>query len=222
MCTETQWRLWLLNTARRWVSCHEDAEDVVQCVLVRFWRSTGVLPWEHPDAQTAKNFCLRLVHEAVVDVLRARNRQPLTTSLELFPQDAVFHDPWDALLERVHAGLQIRTLFVSLSAVQQKVLTLLSKGYTHCEIADALGMGVGTVKRHLERIRQKAAVLMSTKTGISSELKGRGGNDANLSQRLEDERPPSNRHSRGGGRARLISRTQATGVRDGLWRWDLA
>lgn len=204
MREETQWRLLLINTAQRWVSNRDDAEDIVQNALVRFWQRMHCLPREYPDEQVAKNFCYRLVHEAAVDFLRIRRRTPRTTPIELLPSDYVTWDPLSERFERIFIGAQIESLFSVLSANQQKVLILLCEGYTHSEIANTLHMHPGTVKRHLERIRQKAAAMMSTGSNPSSELFNRGAKNAELHQSADQCPAFLRRKARGGGGTKRI------------------
>ncbi|GIV05537.1 MAG: hypothetical protein KatS3mg016_1112 [Fimbriimonadales bacterium] len=37
MCTETEWRAWMLSVAQPLTRCAADAEDTVQEVLLQFW-----------------------------------------------------------------------------------------------------------------------------------------------------------------------------------------
>jgi len=51
-----------------------------------------------------------------------------------------------------------RGVNVTLTAREEEVLTLLSKGYANKEIADKLGMAYETVREHLKHIYEKLHV----------------------------------------------------------------
>lgn len=59
MCTETEWRAWMLSVAQPLTRCAADAEDTVQDILLQFWEVFGVLPWEYHPHEWARIVCRR-------------------------------------------------------------------------------------------------------------------------------------------------------------------
>ncbi len=193
MCTETEWRAWMLSVAQPLTRCAADAEDTVQEVLLQFWEVFGVLPWEYHPHQWARTVCRRWLRLRAIDWNRRASTQRNITL-----------ENWDAPLPEGHEGSETRLiehaemqllrqrLEEQLSPQQQEMLHLYLEGYTYQEIARRLNVSVGTVKCQFCRMRQKAQTVLSTFWGVESELRG-GGVDA-------DDQPvfPLDENARGG------------------------
>ncbi|GIV05013.1 MAG: hypothetical protein KatS3mg016_0588 [Fimbriimonadales bacterium] len=182
MRTEAEWRRWLLRLAQQWTTNFSDAEDITQEALLRFWLSTSCLPWEHTDEAFAKAICRRLIRFVASEFYRSKSKEPNMVSLDTLAADALTYSPEESALDDLAYREVLEQLHTVLSPQQRQVLAMLEQGYTHSEIGNLMGIHTGTVKRHYERICQKAGVLMSTKMPFVNELQGRGENDANANR----------------------------------------
>lgn len=162
MNTERQWRAWLLNRAKALGLSASDAEDLIQDVLLAFWRKhSRTLPWEYFDRRTAKLHCLRLLKDKY-SVWKRRN----SSQYEILQSEC--EGEWtyaliqteSEVLEQVHCTELLTRLRLKLSSRQQQILDLLEQGWTEQEIGQMLGISTGAVKSQINRIRRKAKALM--------------------------------------------------------------
>jgi RNA polymerase sigma-70 factor (ECF subfamily) len=130
------------------------AEDVVQEAFLQIWRRAGSF-----DARrgTLRSWLLSIVHNRAIDLHRRRAARPNVSSHyeELELPDA--SDTWTEVRLRLRRETLARAL-ACLSAEQRTVIELaFFGGYTHTEIADRLGLPLGTVKGRarlgLQRLR---------------------------------------------------------------------
>jgi RNA polymerase sigma-70 factor (ECF subfamily) len=140
-----------------------DAEEVVQEVFLRVWKSPQSFD---PSRGSFRTWLLTLVRNRSIDRLRARSRKPAGAELPVHLEDRSAHsDPWQTLalgLERdaVRKGLD------SLPFEQREAIELaFLGGYTHTEIADRLGLPLGTVKGRLRLGLEKLHSFFAT-TGL--------------------------------------------------------
>ncbi len=125
----------LILLARQWVPTRDDAEDVVQEALVRFWQRSGKSQIQDPAAY----LCL-CVRSASIDHLRAKNRRARRNSTSTAPEQ-IFECPLElaerrALLERSLEKLPIE---------QREVVTLRIWGeLTFPQISEVIGVPVNT------------------------------------------------------------------------------
>lgn len=121
------------------------AEDVVQEVFLGLWRRPGSFD---PQKGTFRTWLMTLVRNRSIDNLRGKSRRA-RDEVELPPEVrdlSVSTNPWPAValsLERdvVHEAL------ASLPLEQRQAIELAHfGGYTHVEIAEQLGLPLGTVK----------------------------------------------------------------------------
>src|SRR5258708_22479179 len=116
-----------------------DAEEVVQEVFLRVWRSPQSFD---PSRGSFRTWLLTLVRNRSIDRLRARSRKPAVAELPVHLEDRSGHsDPWQTLalgLERdaVRKGLDSLP-FEQREAIEMAFLG----GYTHTEIAERLEIG---------------------------------------------------------------------------------
>ena len=129
------------------------AEDVAQQTFVRAWR--------HADAfEPGRDFApwlATIARRAAIDVLRAEQRRPAS------PLDVV--DDGDAALttlppnaEQIEAVWAVRAAIESLEPSDREIVRLQHlEGCTHTEIAERLGIPIGTVKSRTHRAHRKLA-----------------------------------------------------------------
>lgn len=124
-----------------------DAEEVVQEVFLRVWRNPTSYD---PERGSFRTWLLTMVRNRSIDKLRARQRRPASNELPDHLEDTSLHaDPWQTLA----LGLErdaVRRAMDTLPKEQREAIDLaFMGGYTHTEIAERLGLPLGTVKGRL-------------------------------------------------------------------------
>ncbi len=118
------------------------AEDVVQDAFLAAWRGVETFRRERG---TVRNWLLSITHHRSVDVLRRRAAfRPATLEVaSIQPSDA---DTF-AAAERNVRGRAVRDALAALPAAQRTTIELAYfGGYTQSELAELLGVPLGTVK----------------------------------------------------------------------------
>ena len=128
--------------AYRIVGEGETAEDVVQDAFLAAWR--GIESFRR-DRGTVRNWLLSITHHRAVDLLRRRTAfRP--ASLEVAAASASDADTF-AEADRNVRGRAVRDALATLPAAQRTTIELAYfGGYTQSELADLLGIPLGTVK----------------------------------------------------------------------------
>jgi RNA polymerase sigma-70 factor, ECF subfamily len=132
------------SLAYRMAGERQAAEDLVQDAFLDVWRAAGSYRAERGSVRT---WVLTIVHNRGIDQIRSaasrrrvQDRVEATSSLSQ-PSEA-FSEAW-----RNSQRSQVRKALEDLPAEQLQVLELAYfSGYTHTEIADLLGLPLGTVK----------------------------------------------------------------------------
>jgi RNA polymerase sigma-70 factor (ECF subfamily) len=125
------------------------AEEVVQDAFSSIWRASATY---RPERATAAAWVLTVVRNQAIDAARRdarlQARSAADTDLTAYP---AVHDVAGEALDRVTAS-EIRGLLDRLSDAQREVIVLAFYGQlSHSEIAQALGLPLGTVKARLRR-----------------------------------------------------------------------
>ncbi|HTO00613.1 MAG TPA: sigma-70 family RNA polymerase sigma factor, partial [Microthrixaceae bacterium] len=153
----------VFNVAFRRTGSRVDAEDIVGEVFVELWRQRehieprygSLKPWLAGIASNLARRHWRSAHRRDRALLRLRSRS--VESSEDFADQAV------ARLEGAQRLKLLQAALVELPADQYDVLTLsVWEQLSHQEIAEALGVAVGTVKSRLSRARSKLESLIGT------------------------------------------------------------
>ena len=124
------------------------AEEVVQDVFLQLWRNSArydlsrpFVPWLLTLARNRALDNLRLKSE------RQRRREEQT---EEFPQIATAAPEYEKSLDEKRRAERVRSLMSSLPAAQKKAIELAYfEGLTYSEVADKLGIPLGTAKTRL-------------------------------------------------------------------------
>ena len=129
----------------------EEAKDVTQEALVRLWEHRDTVP----DTARARAWTLRTAHNLSMDRLRLRSARPRAAEevLQSLPTEQA--DP-----ERRASGREsVRALEAALGQLgeAERAVVLMREvhGLTYDDIAEALGLPLGTVKARLHRGRER-------------------------------------------------------------------
>jgi RNA polymerase sigma-70 factor, ECF subfamily len=132
------------SLAYRMMGERQAAEDVVQESFLKVWRAAASYRLERGSVRT---WLLSIVHNRGIDQLRStasrqRMQQKVEASAPRFQPSEAFSESW-----RNSQRDQVREALRTLPQEQLKILELAYfSGYTHVEIAEFLGLPLGTVK----------------------------------------------------------------------------
>ncbi len=156
---------WLLGITQSMLSDRDEAEEVVQEAFGIIWNRIhlldpaqgGLIPW-----------LLRITRNRAIDRLRARKRRrgylerlgSLTSPAETVTPAS---EPNEAAHPGWHVHESVHTALTGLPEDQREVVRLAYfEGFTHSEIAERLGIPMGTVKTRLRLAFDKLRVALAT------------------------------------------------------------
>jgi RNA polymerase sigma-70 factor (ECF subfamily) len=148
--------------ARRYAPA--EAEDAVQEIFVDLWKSAARFD---PAVASEAAFIAMISRRRLIDRLRSAKRRPIVDGSEsgAMPEHI---DP-GASPERCAEAAQAVRALDSLRPEQREVLLLSAcQGLSHDEIAEKVGMPLGTVKAHVRRgLLRVRAVLLGEVGGLT-------------------------------------------------------
>lgn len=147
----------LYTVAHRLTGNHDDAQDLVQEVLLRVRR--GLTSYR---AGSLEGWLSRITTNAFLDDVRKRRRRPLQLVPDLPDRAlAVDADP-ESELARVHLPDDVQAALAAL-APEYRAAVVLSDvvGLDYAEIAEALDVPLGTVRSRLHRGRARLRELLA-------------------------------------------------------------
>lgn len=134
------------SLAHRMCGRQAAAEDVVQEAFLSAWRRAASFD---PTRGSLRTWLLGIVHHRAVDALRRSGsdvRRRVDAPVEELEIDSG-EERVDSSVAQRDEGHRVRTALAELPAEQSRVIELAYfGGFTHTEIADMLGLPVGTVK----------------------------------------------------------------------------
>ncbi len=131
----------LYGVIKRVLNADDESNDILQEVFVKIWNNMALY-----DSSRGKLFTwmLNVARNAAIDKLRSRDFQKERMTVALEAQSVRANQPTD-YTPVDHLGMN--NVLNSLQEDQQKIIDLAYfKGYTQEEIADTLGMPLGSVK----------------------------------------------------------------------------
>ena len=143
------------SLAYRIVGDRNIAEDVTQEAFLSVWRSGARFDRTRGSVRT---WLLGVVRNRAIDVLRRDSgRAPaVSLALDTVPEQESPAERTDTEALRNEAAREVRSVLSALPEDQLKVVQLAYfGGLTHSEIADVLGMPLGTVKGRMRLAMEK-------------------------------------------------------------------
>jgi RNA polymerase sigma-70 factor (ECF subfamily) len=143
------------SLAYRIVGDRGTAEDVTQEAFLSLWRSGAKYDRARGSVRT---WMLGVVRNRAIDALRRQATRAPTVELELdrLPDQGPYTELTDTEALRQEAAREVRGALRLLPADQLKVIELAYfAGLSHSEIAEALGMPLGTVKGRMRLAMEK-------------------------------------------------------------------
>jgi RNA polymerase sigma-70 factor (ECF subfamily) len=148
-----------LGLATRMLQDPHAAQDAVQESFLQAWRRADSFD---PQRGSLRSWLLSIVHHRCIDILRQHASRPRNA-----PLDADVHqlsdsaDTWAEVEQRLSRSTLLEAL-AHLSAEQREAITLgYFGGYTHVQIAERLGLPLGTVKGRLRLGLQHLRALLT-------------------------------------------------------------
>jgi RNA polymerase sigma-70 factor (ECF subfamily) len=132
------------SLAYRMMGERQAAEDLVQDAFLKVWRAAASYGVERGSV---RNWLLSIVHNRAIDQLRSlasrrRTQEKIEASAPTSQPSEAFAQTW-----RNSQREQVREALKTLPQEQLKIVELAYfSGYTHMEIAELLGLPLGTVK----------------------------------------------------------------------------
>lgn len=150
------------SLAYRMMGERQAAEDLLQDVFLRLWRSTASY---RADRGSVRTWILTIVHNRGVDQIRSsssrrRTQDKVELSAEVSQPSEAFAETWrNSKRDEVHEALK------TLPPEQLKILEMAYfSGYTHVEIAELTDLPLGTVKGRMRLGLKKIKDYFDTKS----------------------------------------------------------
>lgn len=139
------------SLALNFLSSREDAEDAVQDIFIDIWKYAGRF-----DAKKSgeASFISLIARRRLIDRLRKSNRQP-----QIFFSEEVIQNYSGDFGKKLQNYIEAKEVIQHLNRLkpqQQQVIRMsIYGGMSQSEIAEAIGLPLGTVKSHIRRGLQK-------------------------------------------------------------------
>jgi len=142
------------------------AEDVVQDAFLSVWRQAKSY---RPDRGSAKTWLMAIVRNRSIDKLRSHASGSNAVSIDEVPEDFNAEPgPWQQVWNDLR-GASVRDALERLPVDQKKSIELAYfSGYSQSEIAELMGVPLGTVKGRMRIGLQKLKSMLETpELGVS-------------------------------------------------------
>ncbi len=155
---------WLLGLVQGMLHDQDEAEEVVAQVFTTAWDRVGTLGEEY---ETLMPWLLRIARNRAIDRLRRRARlRRKAARLEAYeagsPAAVPFREPDESAQPGWHVHRSVHAALGTLPDEQRAVVRLaFFGGRTHSEIAEELGIPMGTVKTRLRLAFDKLRVALT-------------------------------------------------------------
>jgi RNA polymerase sigma factor (sigma-70 family) len=159
--------IWSL--ASRQLGNTTEAEDAVQEIFIQLWE---VADRFDPAVAAESTFVAMIARRRLIDRRRKLGRAPDTRSIDFADAPSCQVDPGLAHIETREQAAKIESALAQLSSDQKQALKLsIHSGWSHSEIAEHLGIPLGTVKTNIRRGLIKVRQLLGAVTdGTAAEV----------------------------------------------------
>jgi RNA polymerase sigma-70 factor, ECF subfamily len=144
-------RRFLLNYLRKHGCSHEDAQDIVQETMIKVWKGF------HGNIQDQRAWMVGVAHNTMITEWRKtvfmRRKQVTKKEVHVPNQEELL-----GTQELSEAPIQARELqrhLAGLDALSRQALEMFLEGYINQEIAQTMGIPIGTVKSYLHRAKRR-------------------------------------------------------------------
>lgn len=146
-----RWSALVHTVALRALGSHHEAEDVTQLVFVAAWKSRHTLT---PSDNALPAWLVGITRHKIADRLgeRARDAQRVASVISLGQHDRDDPGPPDEPVEQIVDRLVVAQQLADLGHPRGTILRLaFHEDLTHDQIAQRVGLPLGTVKSHVRR-----------------------------------------------------------------------
>lgn len=141
----------LYRFALRMVADPEEAEDIVQEVMIRIWRHIEKLE----ELDNVEAWCMRITRNLALDKIKAKSKRFTASLYEVADISAGGNNTPYSDVAWKDTYWRINTLIANLPQKQKEVIQLRDvEGYSYKEISDMMGIDINQVKVNLFRARQ--------------------------------------------------------------------
>ena len=134
------------------------AEELVQEVMLKVWKRASTFDASKAAAST---WIYTLARNCRVDLLRRRNRLREEVDVDELWDFGTEADAPEAELHRTRSEVDVRASLSTLPAEQRQVIAkVYMEGKSHSEVAEELGLPLGTVKSRIRLALSKLEVLL--------------------------------------------------------------
>jgi RNA polymerase sigma-70 factor (ECF subfamily) len=166
----------LYGTALRLTRDRASAQDLVQETFVKALRAAG----QFEPGTNLRAWLFTILHNTFRNARRDRGRDPVDIDSEVVeeaPLEAVGEDP-EALLVRASLGLELRAALDGLpEAYRQAVWLRDVEEFSYAEIAQVLGVPIGTVMSRIARGRRQLYARLTQQEPRRGPAVPAGGNE---------------------------------------------
>jgi RNA polymerase sigma-70 factor (ECF subfamily) len=138
------------------------AQDLVQDVFLKLWRRAETYDTEKGSFSA---WIFTIARRSAIDLQRRRARRS-AIPLEDAPEPSVHDETWQQLAEDWHVA---EALLAMDPLLREPLLLAYYRGLTQREIADHLGVPLGTVKSRMSRGLQRLGDIMARRAALERE-----------------------------------------------------
>ncbi len=137
------------SLARRFTSSQADAEDAVQEIFISLWKSAQRFD---PAKASEVTFVAMVARRRLIDLNRKRQSAAAVSSQSLDSvEPAALNDPTDSVSINDEAAQALQVLNELPDEQAQAIKLSVYSGLTHNQIAERMGLPLGTIKTHIRR-----------------------------------------------------------------------
>lgn len=146
----------VFSVALKSISHPETAEEITQDVFLRVWKHAGSY---RPQRGKVSTWIASITRNRAIDLIRSYQVRPESHSIgweEVPDAKLPNQDNLEQKVERLDRRGRVRSALDTLPEEQKNALAMaFFLGYTHREIAETLGLPLGTVKTRIRLAMQK-------------------------------------------------------------------